>query len=50
MNATRARRRTHIVDACGHLGLLTHERALAAVVRHLVRPTLGVGRVETRAA
>ena len=46
----RARRRTHIVDACGHLGLLTDERALAAVVRHLVGPTLGVGRGETRAA
>jgi len=46
----RARRRTHIVDGCGHLGLLTDERALTAVVRHLVRPTLGVGRVETRAA
>jgi hypothetical protein len=46
----RARRRTHIVDACGHLGLLTDERALAAVVRHLARPTLGVDRVEVRAA
>jgi len=42
-----ARRTTHIVEACGHLGLLTDERALAAVVRHLVRPTLdGGGRVE----
>ena len=46
----RTRRRTHVVEACGHLGLLTDERALAAVVRHLVRPTLDSGRVETRAA
>jgi len=46
----RAPRRTHIVGACGHLGLLTDERALAAVVHHLVRPTLVVGRGETRAA
>jgi pimeloyl-ACP methyl ester carboxylesterase len=45
----RARRRIHVVDSCGHLGLLMDERALAAVVRHLGQPTLGVGRVETRA-
>jgi Putative serine esterase (DUF676) len=44
-----ARRRTHVVEACGHLGLLTDERALAAVVRHLLRPTR-VGRVARRAA
>jgi len=46
----RARRRIHIVDACGHFGLLTDERALTAVVHHLIRPTLRVGAAETRAA
>jgi len=43
----RARRRTHVVGACGHLGLLTDERVLGAVVRYLVRPELAVGRVGT---
>jgi len=46
----RARRRMHVVGACGHLGLLTDERALGAVVRYLVRPALVIGRVDTRAA
>src|SRR5262245_29606461 len=36
--ADRARRHMLVVDGCGHLGLLTNERALAAVVRHLARP------------
>jgi hypothetical protein len=34
------RRRRHIVDSCGHLGLLTDNRALAAVSRCLVGPTV----------
>ena len=45
-----ARRRAHVVQACGHLGLLTDERAFAAVVRHLVGPTPGAGRIDARAA
>ena len=44
------RRRAHVVDACGHLGLLTDERALAAVVRYLGHPTVVVRRVPSRAA
>ena len=44
------RRRTHVVDACGHLGLLTDERALAAIVRYLGHPTVVVRRVSSRAA
>jgi pimeloyl-ACP methyl ester carboxylesterase len=46
----RVRRRAHVVDACGHLGLLTDERALAAVVRYLSHPTVVVRRVPSRAA
>ena len=48
--ADRARRRTHVVDSCGHLGLLTDERALAATARYLVRPTPVVACIATRAA
>jgi hypothetical protein len=32
-----AHRRTHVVPACGHLGLLTDERVVPVVVRHLTR-------------
>jgi hypothetical protein len=46
----RTPRTMHVVTACGHLGLLTDERALRAVARHLVRPQLVVGRIDTRAA
>jgi pimeloyl-ACP methyl ester carboxylesterase len=46
----RTPRRMHVVNACGHLGLLTDERALRTVARYLVRPQLGVGRIDTRAA
>jgi pimeloyl-ACP methyl ester carboxylesterase len=34
------RRRMHIVDSCGHLGLLTDNRALAAIAQCLVRATV----------
>jgi pimeloyl-ACP methyl ester carboxylesterase len=44
------RRRIVVVEACGHLGLLTHPRALAAVVRHLGRPFGVVRRVAGLAA
>ena len=44
------RRRAHVDDACGHLGLLTDERALAVVARYVGRPTLVVERVGARAA
>ena len=46
----RARRRTHVVDGCGHFGLLTDERAVAAVARYIARPTPVVARIVTRAA
>ncbi|HXJ34583.1 MAG TPA: alpha/beta fold hydrolase [Candidatus Eisenbacteria bacterium] len=45
-----AHRRMHVIEGCGHLGLLTDERVLAAVLRDLIRPTLVVGRVDARAA
>jgi hypothetical protein len=45
-----ARRRTVVVEACGHLGLLTHERALAAIARCLARRALVVDRIHGRAA
>jgi pimeloyl-ACP methyl ester carboxylesterase len=48
--ADRTRRRMTVVDSCGHLGLLTHPHALAAVVRHLSRPLFVVGRVAGLAA
>ena len=48
--ADRARRRVTVVDECGHLGLLTHPGALAAVVRHLVRAPVLVDRVAGLAA
>ena len=38
-------RRAHVVEACGHLGLLTDEQALAAVACHLVGSTPGAGRI-----
>jgi hypothetical protein len=44
------RRRMAVVDGCGHLGLLTHPRALAAVVRHLTRSPAVVSRVASLAA
>src|SRR5689334_17204861 len=37
--ADAARRRMTVIAGCGHLGLLAHPRALAAVVRHLAGPT-----------
>ncbi len=46
----RARRRMRIIDACGHLGLLTDERALGAVARYLTRPRALAGRVAELAA
>ena len=46
----RTPRRMHVVNACGHLGLLTDERALAAVARYLVRPPRVVRRIDSRAA
>jgi pimeloyl-ACP methyl ester carboxylesterase len=48
--ADHTRRRMAIVDGCGHLGLLTHPRALAAVVRHLTRSPVVVSRVTGLAA
>jgi len=44
-----ARRRAHVVPACGHLGLLTDERAVAAIVRHLTR-TVATRRIGMQAA
>jgi pimeloyl-ACP methyl ester carboxylesterase len=46
----RARRHMTVVEACGHLGLLTHPRALAAVVRHLARAPVAVDRIAGLAA
>ena len=40
----RARRRALVLDGCGHLGLLSDARALAAVARHLRRPAPGAER------
>ncbi len=48
--ADRARRRTHVIDACGHLGLLTDTRATAVVARYLAHPMVASGRVCNRAA
>jgi pimeloyl-ACP methyl ester carboxylesterase len=48
--ADRTRRRMTVVDACGHLGLLTHPRVLAAVVRHLARSPVMVDRIAGLAA
>jgi pimeloyl-ACP methyl ester carboxylesterase len=45
-----ARRRMLVVDGCGHLGLLTHPRALAAVVRHLTLSGIVAGRIHGAAA
>ena len=45
-----ARRRAHVVPACGHLGLLTDERAATAIVRYLTRPTAVARHVGTHAA
>lgn len=42
--ADRARRRAVVLDACGHLGLLSDERALAAVAHHLRHPVPAAGR------
>jgi hypothetical protein len=46
----RVRRKLRVIDACGHLGLLTDDRALAAVGQYLARPTPVAARVEDRAA
>lgn len=40
----RTRRRALVLDRCGHLGLLSDARALAAVARHLRRSALGAER------
>jgi pimeloyl-ACP methyl ester carboxylesterase len=48
--ADRTRRRMIVVQGCGHLGLLTHRRALAAVVRHLSRPRVVADRIAGLAA
>jgi hypothetical protein len=48
--ADRLRRRIHVVGACGHLGLLTDERAITRVVRYLVRPTPVLAHIAARAA
>jgi pimeloyl-ACP methyl ester carboxylesterase len=48
--ADRMRRRMIVVHDCGHLGLLTHPRALAAVVRHLSAPPVVAGRIAGLAA
>jgi pimeloyl-ACP methyl ester carboxylesterase len=45
----RVRRRMQVVDACGHLGLLTDDRALAAVARYLTEPALVTALLEDRA-
>jgi pimeloyl-ACP methyl ester carboxylesterase len=48
--ADRARRRMVVLEACGHLGLLTDARALDAVVRHLGPPALVARRATAVAA
>ena len=45
-----ARRRAHVIPDCGHLGLLTDARAVAAIVRYLNRPTAVARRIGTYAA
>jgi hypothetical protein len=39
-----------VIPACGHLGLLTDERAVAAIVRYLTRPTALARRIGAYAA
>ena len=46
----RTPRRMQVVDACGHLGLLTDARSLGAVVQHLTRPALVAKRTAEHAA
>jgi hypothetical protein len=46
----RTPRRIQVVDACGHLGLLTDAQSLDAVVQYLTRPVLVAKRPAERAA